>query len=46
MKGSFKFVLRGSSDLAYKWIKEKRNSPNQSLNGGVRTPPSASRVCR
>ncbi len=35
MKGSFKFVLRGSSDLAYKWIKEKRNSPNQSLNGGV-----------
>ena len=35
MKGSFKFVLRGSSDLAYKWVKEKRNSPNQSLNGGV-----------
>lgn len=35
MKGSFKLVLRGSSDLAYKWIKEKRNTPNQSLNGGV-----------
>ena len=35
MKGSFKFILRDENDLAYKWIKDKRNSPSQNIKGGV-----------